>query len=191
MANGDKANAVGWTTAAGTDDLRTGYDKINYVADRVAEQYTTLRDTVLPAINQPIFAVRRSSSAFLFDNALWRVMPASVFASPILNDGFTSWSGGQLTIKKSGAYRLGAHFQIVGAAPLTEIQVVKNTTTPDTVNTLIKDTSSGRGATASDLVRLVAGDVLVVLAHMDDGHLDHPLSTNPYDLSLSVEWVRA
>ena len=38
MANGDKAQAKGWTTFPGTQAHSLGYDDINYALDRIAEE---------------------------------------------------------------------------------------------------------------------------------------------------------
>lgn len=38
MANGDKAAAKGWNVVAESDDHADGYDAINYVLDKVADE---------------------------------------------------------------------------------------------------------------------------------------------------------
>lgn len=38
MANGDDAAAQGWDTVANTDDVKVGYDEINYTLDKVAQE---------------------------------------------------------------------------------------------------------------------------------------------------------
>lgn len=38
MANGDAAAAQGWTVVPSTDDVKVGYDDINYAMDRTADE---------------------------------------------------------------------------------------------------------------------------------------------------------
>lgn len=190
MANGDIATTLGWAVNAGTDDRRNGWDRINYVLDRAAEQRITLRDTVLPAVNQPVFKAGRSTTRLPIANQTWTPLAGNAYALPVLNDGFTSWTAGQLTIKKAGVYRLSIHAGASVPQDNIAMQVVRNTQTPDTINTLVKNDSAGSGVSSTDLVRLVAGDVLVALIYMR-GQMDHLLNTNSYDLSLALEWVRA
>ena len=38
MANGDKAAAKGWEVVPVTDDVKVGYDDINYALDRTADE---------------------------------------------------------------------------------------------------------------------------------------------------------
>lgn len=38
MANGDAASAHGWTVVPSSDDVRIGYDDINYAMDRTADE---------------------------------------------------------------------------------------------------------------------------------------------------------
>lgn len=38
MANGDKAAAKGWIVVEETDDVKVGFDDINYAMDRTADE---------------------------------------------------------------------------------------------------------------------------------------------------------
>jgi len=193
MANGDIASGLGWTIFAATQDRKLGYDNDNYALDRAAEQFIALRDKVLPAINQPIFKVGRSTNAVdLNDNSTYQAA-SNWFATPVVNDGFTKWTAGQLTVAKAGLYRLTVHAQFIGVRDTVEALVVRNTSEKPAPagNTLIKNSNAGRATTATDLVRLVAGDVLTVQVLCVGAGASNLLGTNPYDFTFSAEWVRA
>lgn len=66
--------------------------------------------------------------------------------------------------------------------------MVRNSTTPN-VNTLVKMETSGRGAEKTELVRLVAGDVLTVLIHASHqvSSTTTTVDNNPFAMSFSVE----
>lgn len=189
MANGDIASARGWTTYTSAQARSLGYDNDNYALDRAAEQANRL-DNVDKAINQPVFKAGRSTTRIPVSNQTWLVLGANAYATPVLNDGFTSWTGGQLTVAKAGVYRISVHASATQEQSTMAVQVVRNTQTPDTNNTLVKNDSKGAGVTATDLVRLVAGDVLSAMIYMTS-NVDKLLNTNAYDLSLSLEWIRA
>ncbi|MCS6563427.1 hypothetical protein [Curtobacterium poinsettiae] len=194
MANGDIASSVGWTTYSSAQQRSLGYDNDNYALDRAAEQYVTLRDTVLPAINQPIFAAKRGTTIYNVVGGSWTAVTGSPFATPILNDGFTSWSGGILTIAKGGVYRVSAHVQFTDANyNRTAVEIVKNTSSAGTNNTLARNvTGGGLSVDASNLVRLVPGDVLrLVVYQRETGGASHGIDLEAADLSFTVEWVRA
>jgi hypothetical protein len=193
MANGDKAAARGWSTFPQTQSAKLGYDNDNYVLDRAAEIAADM-DTVKAAVNQPIISVARGTQARTLKYGVFNVATA-VWATPDFNTGFTSWNTGntgELVIKQSGMYRVQAHLQVNAADSAVGVQVVRNTTDGDTANTLAKGEGPGRAADANRPVRLVAGDVLrVLLLQRATGSPDLPLSTNPFDLTFSVEWLRA
>lgn len=193
MANGDIAASLGWPTFSATQDRRLGYDNDNYALDRAAEQYITLRDDVLPAINQPIFSVKRGTSIYNLAGGDWTAFTSTPFATPILNDGFTAWAGGQLTIEKAGVYQVDAHVQFVDANyNRTAIEIVKNTSQAGTANTLARNVTGGSlSVSAGDLVPLVAGDVLRLLGYQREaGGASHGIDTGRADLSWTVEWRR-
>lgn len=200
MANGDKAAAVGWTTYAQTQDRRLGYDNDNYVLDRVAEQFVTLRDTVLPAINQPMFAVRRGTAIYNLAGGEWTPITSSPFAEPTINTGFgtatsNGWRAGELIIRYPGMYQVRAHLQFVDANyNRLALEIVKNTSSAGTNNTLARNVTGGGGLSVDvlDTVRLVAGDVVRLLGYQrETGGASHGVDTGPADISFGVEWVRA
>lgn len=195
MANGDIASSVGWTTFAQTQDRKLGYDNDNYVADRAAEQFVTLRDKVLPAVNQPIFAVRRGSNAVRIDSGQWTRFDASPYAAPTINTGFSGWAGGRLTIKQAGIYRLGGHLQFVDATyERIAIQVVKIAADNSISSTLVGNVSGGGlSSDCNGIVRLAVGDVIQVRGFQRDARtgLSHSIDTDSADLTFHVEWLRA
>lgn len=193
MANGDKAAAVGWSTFASTQSASQGYDDVNYALDRAAEQYTTLRDQVLPAVNQPAFSVRKADYPLTIPNRSWAFVNGNNWGATVVNDGFTLWRNGQLTIAKAGVYRVsvGVQFLDNDRDMGSGAQITRNTTNPDTANTLVKVENGGRGAAKSELVRLVAGDILALLIYATHNvPANTTVENNPYALSMSVEWVR-
>ncbi|MBT1633759.1 hypothetical protein [Curtobacterium flaccumfaciens] len=192
MANGDLAAARGWTTNAGADDRRMGWDRINYALDRAAEQAKRL-DVVEAVISQPIFKAGRSTNAVnLNDNTTYQAA-SNWYAAPVVNEGFTKWQAGQLTVAKAGLYRLTVHAQFVGIRDTVEALVARNTaaTPAPAGNTLVKNSNAGRATTATDLVRLAAGDVLTVQVMCVGAGAANLLGTNAYDFTFSAEWVRA
>lgn len=201
MANGDIAAARGWTTFTPTQDRKLGYDNDNYGLDRTAEQAKRLDDAE-QAINQPIFAVRRGTNvAGIAPSGTWVPAPYQWYATPTINTGFSTtapWSVGnvQLTIARPGIYRVAAHLQWEDATDYnrTAIAVVKNTTEANDQNTLARQVNDDGGTSlaASDLVRLVAGDVVRMLVFQrNNSGKQHAPATGPADMSMSVEWVRA
>lgn len=193
MANGDIASTVGWTTYAATQQRSQGYDNDNYALDRAAEQFITLRDQVLPAVNQPVFAVRRANSGRALNNTTWTQLLGAVYAAPLVADGFASWANGQLKIAKAGLYRINVRFGATVQQDLVAVQVVRNTALPDTAaGTLVKNDGTGFGAIANGIVRLAVGDVLSVLGLMTSAvTVERAIGYNPWDLELDVEWIRA
>lgn len=195
MANGDLASTLGWTTFTQTQDRKNGYDNDNYALDKAAANYITLRDSVLPAVNQPTFSVRKADYGTTIPNQTYSFLNGNTWGAAVVNSGFTSWSNGQLKVAKAGVYRVSAGVQYLDndRTMVSGIQVVRNTTSPNTANTLVKLETGGKGAAKTELVRLVAGDVLSVLIYAS--HQDSSLSTtvdnNPFAMSFSAEWVRA
>lgn len=194
MANGDIAASVGWSTFASSQSAKQGYDNDNYALDRAAEQYKTLRDTVLPAVNQPVFSVRKADYALTLPNNSWAFVNGNNWGAAVVSDGFTKWENGQLTVAKAGVYRLsmGVQFLNTDRDMIAGAQIVRNTTTANTANTLVKAEQGGRGAAKTELVRLVAGDVLAMLVYAShSAATSTTVDNNPFALSMSVEWVRA
>jgi len=198
MANGDTAAALGWTTFTNAQNVSQGYDNDNYVLDRVADARVDLRDKVLPAINQPVFLARGVSSTSVAQGE-WKNLTSWV--TPRLNDGFTKWTGGALTIAKDGVYRVSTHaqfgFDTNENTDMTYIgaQLVKNTTSPNTTAGTVLKSVPGRYVAAVDLnglVPLVAGDVVTLLVRQNNGRsATLPLGSSPFDVTMSLEWVRA
>lgn len=184
MANGDIASARGWTTFASTQNVSTGYDNDNYALDMAATQANRL-DVVEAAVNQPIFKVGRSTNTVNLNDGTVYTAASSWFASPVINTGFTKWQAGQLTVAKAGVYRISAHVNFVNDRDTVEVYVMQNGTY------VLKQTNAGRGATGTELVRLAAGDVIAMRVLCIGAGAQNLINTNPYDLSLSLEWVRA
>lgn len=203
MPNGDIAAQVGWQTYASSQSASLGYDDVNYALDRAAEQYLALRDKVLPAVNQPVFAARRGSAIYNLAGGSWTRITSSPYATPLINTGFglnndaaKGWSGGQLTIAKAGIYRVAGHIQFVDALyNRIGIEIVKNTSSSNTANTLARNIVGGYeclSVDCEDLVRLVPGDVLLMLGYQREAGGDsHGIDTGPADISFRVEWVRS
>jgi len=199
MAIGDLAGSKGlatYTDALLVADVDTG---LNQRGDDIAATMTRL-DKVEPyAIGVPKFSVQRGTNGQLVGSNVWSVIGTDAFATPVLNTEFTSWTQGALTVKKTGVYQVSAHVQFFAEPYSTvAVQLVKNGGTVDSQNTLAKDEWSGPGtgsanpsATAYNLVRLVAGDVvrLWVLQRGSRQAVNAGISTP--DLTMSLLWVDA
>jgi hypothetical protein len=186
VANGDIAASLGWPTYSATQDRKLGYDNDNAALDRAAQNYITLRDEVLPAIDQPVFLARGVSTT-------------AVGSGDWVN--ITRWEVGQLTVQKDGVYRADIHaqfgFDLGENTDMTYIgaQLVKNTTAPNTPAGTVLKNVPGRGSAAVDLrglVPLVAGDVVTLLVRQNNGRGARlNLGTAPFDVTMSLEWIRA
>lgn len=198
MANGDIAAGIGWTTYASSQSASLGYDDVNYALDRAADLYTTQRDVILPAINQPIFSViGATGSTQNIGSGTWSVPTSPAWATPNINDGFTSWNSGQLTVKKAGLYTFGAYVEWDadqgGGIYRTGVRVQKNSLAVSDAATLARGYGFGFSAVLPKRhARLVAGDVITLMVQQNNNQgaiLKMP--QGPLNLSLNVEWVRA
>jgi hypothetical protein len=194
VATGDAAAGKGLKTYTDSLLVKDVDEGLNQRGDDIAATMTRL-DTVEGAVNQPIFSVFRGTQSQPVGSAVWSTI-GGAFAQPTLNDGFTEWNGSTLTVAKAGVYRIVGHVQFVGEYQTVGVQIVRNTTNPDTTNTLAKgEISGGPSADANGLRRLVAGDTLRFLVFQVNAGAGaagiKQIGPGQYDLTWSVEWVRA
>lgn len=104
MAIGDAAAAAGLTTYASTQDRRLGYQNDNQNADYIAADRARLTKLEAQTIGVPKFSVAKSSNGQSFAGSVPTILTSSAFGTPILNKGGFGWSGGALTVPKTGIY---------------------------------------------------------------------------------------
>ncbi|NRD25849.1 hypothetical protein [Frigoribacterium sp. VKM Ac-2836] len=168
MAVGDAAGAKGLATYTDSLLVKDVDNALNQRGDDTAATMTRLDTVEAAALGKPMFSVQRGTFDQNIVHNNWYQVVGNVFASPVINTGFTSWTTGALTIKRSGVYTVGAHVQYYGQGFTTVgVQLTKNGNGVDTTDMLCKDEWGGGGsavpaatATAYNVVRLVAGDVI-------------------------------
>lgn len=207
MAVGDAAAAKGLVTVPSTEPMNNGYNRHNQRGDELAALIDRVAAVELTALNPPMFSVQRSNRAQAVGHNAWSQIVATALATPLINKGFASYSAGALTITKPGVYQVGAHVQFYGRPFRTVgVQLVKNSYPQgatndqrvDTLDMLAKDEWGGDGggivdaatATAYNLVRLAAGDVIrLFVLQRNTQSATVEAGRVPGDLTWSMVWV--
>jgi hypothetical protein len=112
MAIGDKAAAAGLTTYSSTQDRRLGYENDNRNADYIAEDRARLTTLEGVAIGVPKFSVAKSSAGQSVQSGNPTFFTSAAFAAPVINKGGWTWSGGVLTVPKTGVYMVLASMKL-------------------------------------------------------------------------------
>ena len=178
---------------------------LNTKGDEIAANMLRTDKLEDAALNKPMFSVQRSSSDQNVPVDGWSLMNGNAWATPLINTGFNGWSGGVLTIARSGVYTIGGHVQFYGQAFATVgVQIVKNSypssntgdSRVDTTDGIAKDEWGGGGgsvpaatATAYGVARLVAGDkIRMFVLQRNAANAASPAGRVPFDLTLSLMW---
>ncbi|WIB64364.1 hypothetical protein [Curtobacterium sp. MCBD17_040] len=197
MANGDAAGAAGLPTWDENEPVNETSDKFNIVQDEIAGDRDRLDALEAAALNPPVFSAYRGAAQNV-GSGTWSVVASGSFTLEE-NHGFTSWSGGLLTIARSGLYACSAHVEFTGDDySQVGVQLTQNTASPDTDNTIAKGEWAGpksgvlnAGPTAYGMRRLAAGDVVRMLVLQINGN-DNVWSygTHKPDLTWTMQWIK-
>lgn len=112
MAIGDAAAAAGLTTYASTQDRRLGYENDNRNADYIAADRARLTKLEAQTIGVPKFSVSKSSNGQSLGGSAPTILTSSAFGTPVINRGGWGWSGGALTVPKTGVYTVMASLKL-------------------------------------------------------------------------------
>lgn len=134
MAIGDKAAAAGLTTYTSTQDRRLGYENDNRNADYIAEDRARLTTLEGVAIGVPKFSVAKSSAGQSLQSGNPTFMTSAAFASPVINKGGWTWSGGVLTVPKTGIYMVVASMKLAPTDYYSQyVGVTRNVSDPSSL----------------------------------------------------------
>lgn len=112
MAIGDAAAAAGLATYTSTQDRRLGYENDNRNADYIAADRARLAKLEAQTIGVPKFSVAKSSAGQTVQSDNPTFFTSAAFASPGLNKGGWTWSGGVLTVPRTGVYTVVATMKL-------------------------------------------------------------------------------
>ncbi|PYY57778.1 hypothetical protein DEJ17_09770 [Curtobacterium sp. MCSS17_011] len=104
MAIGDAAAAAGLATYTSTQDRRLGYQNDNQRGDELAAALARIKTLEAQTIGVPKFSVAKSSAGQSLQAGNPTFFTSAAFASPVLNKGGWTWSGGVLTVPRTGVY---------------------------------------------------------------------------------------
>lgn len=132
MAVGDKAAAAGLTTYTSTQDRRLGFENDNRNADYIAEDRARLTTLEGVSIGVPKFSVARSSNGQSLQSDNPTFFTSAAWGSPELNKGGWGWSGGVLTVPKTGVYMVVATMKLAPTDYYRQyVGVTRNVSDPD------------------------------------------------------------
>lgn len=112
MAIGDAAAAAGLATYASTQDRRLGYQNDNQNADYIAADRARLTKLEAQTISVPKFSVAKSSNGQSLGGSAPTILTSSAYGTPVINRGGWGWSGGALTVPKTGVYTVVASLKL-------------------------------------------------------------------------------
>lgn len=103
-----------------------------------------------------------ASAAKAIPNSTWTVLD-SIWGTPLINRGFTSFSSGQVTIEQAGIYQVDLQVSfstMSGTDPRVGVQATRNSPDADTFVILKNTVSSQNGGESHRRTFLAAGDVV-------------------------------
>ncbi len=119
----------------------------------------------------PAFSATGASGApQTIPNGAWTQI-TTAFGTPSINSGFTSWSGGALTIAQQGLYMINTQisFNTIPGPARIGTQVTLNSGTADTGVSVKKFEYGTNSASTSRPVYYASGDVLRMFVFQDSG----------------------
>lgn len=206
MAIGDAAAAAGLATYASTQDRRLGWQNDNQNADYIAADRSRLTKLESQTIGVPMFSVAKSSNGQALNGSVPTILSSSAFTTPIINRGGWGWTGGALTVPKTGAYTVVASLKLQPADYYNSyIGVTRNVsdTTNLTPEAFVARSVAYPGERASNnsnevspsmtamrlLVALNAGDVLRIAAFQSNyGQNTVGMDDGATSLTFEVMW---
>ncbi|PCE13984.1 hypothetical protein AUC47_04875 [Microbacterium sp. SZ1] len=115
-----------------------------------------------------MFVTNRPTSGGQTVAAAWNTLVAAAYGAPAVNE-VGAWAGGALTIAEAGVYQLSLNVGYAGVANPIAVQIVRNTTTPDT-NVLASAWVPSSATTGTTVIApLNANDVIRGLAYSSIG----------------------
>jgi len=185
VAIGDAAAAAGLATYASTQDRRLGYQNDNQRGDELAAALTRIKALEAQTIGVPKFSVAKSSAGQSLQAGNPTFFTSAAFASPVLNKGGWGWSGGVLTVPRTGVYTVVATMKLQPTDYYRQYcGITQNVSNPDslTAGAFVarsieypgdrasnQSSSVGPSSTATRLlVRLNQGDQLRMVGFQDN-----------------------
>jgi hypothetical protein len=102
-------------------------------------------------------------------NSTWTLV-SSALGTPDINRGFTSWSGGALTIAQSGIYLIGVSSFLLSTPTVHNIRATLNSTSPSTDSVMVAGTNAATvNEAASGVAALSAGDIIRFYVYQTSG----------------------
>jgi hypothetical protein len=203
MAVGDKAAAAGLTTYSASQDRRLGYENDNRNADYIAGLMDRLKALETQVIGTPVYSVAKSSNGQSLQHDTAAVFGAGAWGKSIKNVGGFTFSGGALTVPRSGIYGVQAVMKPAAddfyatfvaisrnnSNPTTPDMIARSVTYPGDQGSYNNPNVSPTNTASRLLVALNAGDVLRVVGYqrnfqgqtvgLDDGETS---------LTFEVQW---
>ncbi|QQD75107.1 hypothetical protein I8920_09520 [Curtobacterium sp. YC1] len=112
MAIGDAAAAAGLATWTSTQDRRLGYQNDNQRGDELAAALARIKTLEGVSIGVPKFSVAKSTNGQTVQSGNPTFFTSAAWGSPVLNKGGWGWSGGVLTVPKTGVYMVVASMKL-------------------------------------------------------------------------------
>lgn len=191
MATGDAAGAKGLATYSDSLLVRDIDTALNQRGDDIAATMTRL-DTVESAVNQPIFSVKRGTPVANISANTWTLVTQAFAATAEISSGFT-WDNvaGTLKVSKAGYYRIGANVFFANLGQDVGLSVVRNSTDAGT-GVITANFAVDRSVAATGLIRLAVNDVLrLYVIQRNNGGAVNQIATDPHNMTLTAEWLRA
>lgn len=206
MAIGDAAAAAGLATYASTQDRRLGYQNDNQNADYIAADRARLTKLEAQTIGVPKFSVAKSSNGQSLNGSVPTILSSSAFTTPVINRGGWGWTGGALTVPKTGVYTVVASLKLQPTDYYNSyVGVTRNVSDPEnlTAGAFVARSVAYPGDRASNqsnsvspsmtamrlLVALNAGDVLRVAAFQSNyGQNTVGMDDGATSLTFEVMW---
>lgn len=158
----NKAVTPAALSARTATETRSGILEVATAAETRAGSSDARIVTPLKLYNSPIFRVMGSSNQAAAAST-WTLVN-SAWATPQRNSGFTSWSGGALTVAQAGTYQITLQVSTgTIAANRFQLRVSLNSTNPGSAvaNNIVLSAPYGtNGGMAQGLVQLAAGAVI-------------------------------